>query len=106
VEPGDRRLDGVLQKFAPDGKGQGIPARTHAGKPLCGVSLDSDTMAYLFGNQAADIRSTALIMLAGNDTSGVLCLGSQDPLRFHRQMGTVYLSKLGELLMSAIAQHL
>ena len=100
VEPGDRRLDGILQKFAAQGQDGAV------GKPLCGMKFDGDTMGYLYGNQAADIRSTALIMLTGSDTRGVLCLGSQDPLRFHHQMGTVYLSKLGELLMSGVARHL
>lgn len=106
VEPGDRRLDGIVQKFTVAGQASAIPARSQAGKPLCGVKHDSDTLNYLFGSQAQDIRSTALVLLAGKDTTGVLGLGSNDPQRFHPQMGTLYLSKFGELLMSAISRYL
>jgi uncharacterized protein YigA (DUF484 family) len=106
AEPGDRRFDGVVQKFASSGQTSALPARSQAGKPLCGLKHDSDTLNYLFGSQAQDIRSTALVLLAGKDTTGVLCLGSSDPQRFHPQMGTLYLSKFGELLMSAITRYL
>jgi len=106
VEPGDRRFDGVLRKFAASDQAAALPSRGQAGKPLCGVKHDSDTLQYLFGDQAQDIRSSALVLLAGGDNRGVLCLGSGDPQRFHAQMGTVYLSKLGELLMSAASRYL
>ena len=106
AEPGDRRLDGIVQKFTASGQDSAIPARSQAGKPLCGIKHDSDTLSYLFGSQAQDIRSTALVLLASKDTTGVLCLGSSDPQRFHPQMGTLYLSKFGELLMSAISRYL
>lgn len=106
AEPGDRRFEGVLRKFAASANASALPARSQAGKPLCGVKLDSDTLNYLFGSQAHDIRSCALVLLAGKDTHGVLCLGSSDPVRFHPQMGTLYLSKFGELLMSAISRYL
>lgn len=92
VEPGDLRFDGVVQKFAA------------ANKPLCGDKLDTDTLHYLFGDQAHTIRSSALVLLASADARGVLSLGSSDPQRFHPHMGTVYLSKYGELLMSAIGR--
>ena len=106
AEPGDRRFAGVVQKFTASGQTSALPARSQAGKPLCGVKHDSDTLNYLFGSQAHDIRSSALVLLAGKDTTGVLCLGSSDPMRFHAQMGTLYLSKFGELLMSAISRFL
>ena len=92
VEPGDLRFDGVMQKFAA------------AGKPLCGDKLDTDTLHYLFGDQAQVIRSSALVLLASGDARAVLSLGSSDPQRFHPQMGTMYLSKYGELLMAAIGR--
>jgi uncharacterized protein YigA (DUF484 family) len=106
AEPGDRRFDGIVQKFAASAEATALPARSQAGKPLCGARHDSDTLGYLFGSQAQDIRSSALVLLAGKDTTGVLCLGSSDPQRFHPQMGTLYLSKFGELLMAAISRFL
>ena len=75
-------------------------------KPLCGGKYDSSIMTYLFGEGAAHIKSTALIMMRDARREGVLCLGSRDPHRFHAQMGTIYLSRLGELLISAVGRYL
>jgi uncharacterized protein YigA (DUF484 family) len=106
VEPGDQRFDALVQKFARAGEPVPTPARSQAGRPLCGVQYDRDTTHYLFGAQAGEMGSSALVLLDSGDTTGVLCLGSRDPTRFHPNMGTVYLSKFGELLMSAISRHL
>jgi uncharacterized protein YigA (DUF484 family) len=76
------------------------------GRPVSGGKYDDTMMTYLFGDAAAEIKSTAMIALGGEVSHGVLCLGSQDPLRFHPEMGTLYLVRLGELLMQALRRHL
>ncbi|MFQ5935960.1 MAG: DUF484 family protein, partial [Acidiferrobacterales bacterium] len=76
------------------------------GRPICGGKYDDKMMAYLFGKTAASIKSTAMIALGGENPEGVLCLGSQDPHRFHPDMGSVYLVRLGELLMCGLRQYL
>lgn len=76
------------------------------GRPICGGKYDDKMMQYLFGSGAAEIRSTAMIALGADTPEGVLCLGSADPHRFHPEMGTVYLLRLGELLTRAVARHL
>ena len=88
----DKKLNSVLKQFS-------------GGKPVCGGKYDGSLMRYLFGEQAAEIRSSALIPLALKTPQGVLCLGSRDPHRFHPGMGTVYLTKLGEMLMTSIARY-
>jgi hypothetical protein len=75
-------------------------------QPLCGASLGPDALAALFGEQAADIHSTAVVDMSRHALRGVLVLGSRDPQRFRADMGTVYLARLGELLMAAIVRHL
>jgi uncharacterized protein YigA (DUF484 family) len=75
-----------------------------AGKPICGGKFDDSLNAFLFGEGHRAIRSSALIPLGAQPARGVLALGSHDPHRFHAGMGTVYLTRLGELLMSALAR--
>jgi uncharacterized protein YigA (DUF484 family) len=92
VGPDDARLNELLKQF-------------RAGRPLCGGKQDESLLHYLFGERAREIRSSALIPLGEPAPQGVLGLGSHDPQRFHPGMGTVYLTRLGELLVRAIAVH-
>lgn len=89
----DKKLQAVLRQFS-------------AGKPICGGKFDDSMVRYLFGDHAADTRSSALIPLGAKDPQGVLCLGSRDPHRFHPGMATTYLVKLGELLTHGFMRHL
>lgn len=75
-------------------------------KPACGAGFDESLMRYLFGPRAAEVRSAALIALGTNPAVGLLALGAHDPHRFHAAMGTVYLAKLGDILMHSIARFL
>ncbi len=76
------------------------------GRPICGGKYEDKVMHYLFGGAAGEVRSTAMIALGVDALEGVLCLGSRDPHRFHPEMGTVYLARIGELLTRAVARHL
>ncbi len=89
----DKRLNALLRQFS-------------SGKPICGGKYEESLMGYLFGEQAHEIKSSALIPLGEKNPRGVLAFGTHDPHRFHPGMGTVYLSRLGELLMHNITQHL
>jgi len=91
----DTMLDGLLTSLA---------ARN--GQPLCGAVQATDTLEALFGAQAGNIRSTAVVGLTRHALRGVLVLASRDPQRFRADMGTVYLVRLGELLMAGVARHL
>lgn len=76
------------------------------GLPLCGEVIDPSTIATLFGPSADAIRSVAIIGIERRGLHGALVLGSGDPQRFRPDMGTLYLSRLGDLLMAGIARHL
>jgi uncharacterized protein YigA (DUF484 family) len=71
------------------------------GKSWCG-QLELDRLEYLFGTKAEEINSTALIPLTGEEISGVLAIGSGDQQRFHSQMGTEYLTRLGEIISKTL----
>ena len=74
------------------------------GKPVCGSRFDESLIKYLFGANAATVRSAALIGLGVRGAFGLLALGSHDAHRFHPDMGTVYLAQLGDVLMHSIAR--
>jgi hypothetical protein len=77
----------------------------HGARPLCGARLDEPQRIRLFGNAGREVRSLALIPLGGKLPHGVLALGSSDAQRFHASQGTLYLTRLGELLTEGLARH-
>lgn len=93
VPEDDKRLNTLFQQFS-------------SGKPICGGKFDDSLMSYLFSGRAAEIKSSALIPLGEKNARGVLGLGTQDPFRFHPGMGTVYLTRLGEMLTHGLVRHL
>jgi uncharacterized protein YigA (DUF484 family) len=74
-----------------------------AGKPRCGQIRDTQR-DFLFGAEAPNIGSVALIPLAGQPPLGLLALGSVDRDRFHPGMSTEFLSRMGELITDALAR--
>jgi uncharacterized protein YigA (DUF484 family) len=92
VPEDDKRLNTLFRQFS-------------SGKPICGGKFDESLMSYLFSGRASEIKSTALIPLGEKNPHGILGLGTHDPHRFHPGMGTVYLTRLGELLTHSLARH-
>ena len=80
-----------------DGFREFLDSRT----PRCG-RLPKDQLEYLFGAQADDIQSTALIPMQGEGLIGILAIGSHSEHRFHPGMGTNYLSRLGEIVSKTL----
>jgi uncharacterized protein YigA (DUF484 family) len=53
------------------------------------------------------VRSVALVPLRREaEVFGVLVLGSEEAERFYPQMGTLYLSRIGDLVASALHRQL
>jgi len=73
------------------------------GKPRCGQTRDSQR-EFLFGSEAADIGSVALIPLGERGSVGLLALGSPDRDRFHPGMSTEFLGRAGDLIADALAR--
>ncbi len=67
------------------------------GKPRCG-RLKAAQLEYLFHEHALEIKSAALIPINADEPLGFLAVGSRDPERFLLALGTVFLSRLGELV--------
>jgi len=71
------------------------------GEPLCG-RLQPEKHALLYGTDADDVQSTALLPLPG---VGLVAVGSRDPNRFYPGMGTLFLRMMGEALAAALARN-
>ncbi len=74
-------------------------------EPSCSAEPAPETAA-LFGEQASALKSFAYLPLRDGDTFGLLALASEDPQRYYVGMGTLYLSRLGDLIGCALAPHL
>jgi uncharacterized protein YigA (DUF484 family) len=72
-----------------------------SGKPRCGQVRDSQR-ELLFGSEANDIGSVALVPLGDKGSLGLLALGSSDHDRFHPGMSTEFLARLAELVSDAL----
>jgi len=75
----------------------------NAGKPRCGQLRDSQR-EFLFGADAAEIGSVALVPLGEKGSLGLLACGSHDSQRFNPTMSTDFLAHIGELIAAALAR--
>jgi uncharacterized protein len=81
-------------------------------QPYCGPATSAEAAGW-FGEAAPHIRSVAFMALrepgaAASEGAciGLLVLGSEDPMRFYPEMGTLYLKRLGELVGAGLARFL
>lgn len=68
--------------------------REHA---VCGP-VNGEKATLLFGEEAVGIQAAALIPIYTETQSGALAIGSSDPERFHPDMGTDFIDRLGEIV--------
>jgi hypothetical protein len=72
-------------------------------KPRCGQVRDSQR-EFLFGSDANDIGSVALVPLGEKGSMGLLALGSTERDRFHPGMSTEFLGRMADLIADAVAR--
>lgn len=72
---------------------------------VCGKST-AEQKAFLFEQQAEQIKSAAIIPLVAGANLGLIGLGANDVERFNVSMGTDFLSQLGDLISASLAVHL
>ena len=74
--------------------------------PFCGLNADFEAAGWM-QSDAAEIRSLALIPLRTECAAapfGLLTLGSADLHRFRSDMGTAFLSRIGQLAAAALSR--
>jgi len=70
--------------------------------PYCGQHAVYESQAW-FGESAVHLKSFALVPLARAELAfGVVALASEDARRFYAEMGTLYLTRIGELVSHAL----
>jgi len=75
-------------------------------RTVCEDHIEKPVHQYLFGRLESPVTSYALVALGRNARLGFLALGSREPGRFRPEMGTVYLSRMGDLVAAALGRHL
>ena len=65
--------------------------------------LSDSQRELLFGREANDIGSVALVPLGDHGSLGLLALGSTDRDRFHPGMSTEFLARMAELITDALS---
>lgn len=73
--------------------------------PVCGRS-SIEQKAFLFGEDAEQVGSAAVIPLVAGADLGLLGLGGREASRFTSSMGTEFLNQIGEMVSIALAVHL
>jgi hypothetical protein len=68
-----------------------------AGQPECGKP-SAEQARFLFGADAGEVESYALVPLRHAGLKGVLAIGSRDPLRFEPAMGHLFLSQMSDVV--------
>lgn len=72
---------------------------------VCGKST-SEQKHYLFDDKAEKVKSVAIIPLIAGANLGLIGLGANNAQRFKSNMGTDFLSQVGELISASLAGHL
>ncbi len=72
---------------------------------VCGKST-SEQKHYLFDDKAEKVKSVAIIPLIAGANLGLIGLGADNAQRFKSNMGTDFLSQVGELISASLAGHL
>lgn len=70
-------------------------------RPRCGQIRDSQR-TFLYGQDADDIGSAALLPLGANASLGLLAIGSRDAKHFHAGMSTDFLVRIGEVVTAVL----
>ncbi len=69
--------------------------------PFCG-NLSVEQAQSLFGDHALAVRSAAIVPMSSTQLEGLLVIGSREASRFHLNMGTLFLTQIGELVATRI----
>lgn len=76
-----------------------------ANRAMCGTFSNEET-TYLFGDNAKEIGSVALVPLIHGNSFGLLAIGNRDPQYYRSSMGTLFLSYIAEVLNRSLPRQL
>ena len=104
-----RVWNSVLTRDTPEFQAVSEEVRFYAGdlsRPHCGAPVNQDVVSW-FGEAAPHVRSVALVpLMRDRRVFGLLALGSEDAERFYADMGTLYVTRIGEMVSSVMQRYL
>ena len=84
---------------------RGLGQHLQHARPVVG-GLAEQEIAFLFDQDAEQLGSAAIAILRAEQPFGVLAIGNPDPERYRANMGTLFLSYIGDVLNRLLPQHL
>jgi uncharacterized protein YigA (DUF484 family) len=88
--------------ISPDSKDlKPFDTELRTGRPTCG-KLTLTQARVLFGFQANEVKSCAIIPMLFTDLEGFLAIGSRDENRFHASMGHLFLTQMSEVIATRL----
>ncbi len=72
-----------------------------SGKPSCGKPTIMQARV-LFGFQANEVKSCAIVPMLYTGLEGLLAIGSRDEKRFHASMGHLFLTQMSEVIATRL----
>lgn len=76
---------------------QSIQGILSSSRAVCGT-LRPQEMSFLFPEQTSEVGSAAVAPLGNGEVVGVLAVGSYDPNHYRANMGTMFLTYVGDIL--------
>lgn len=73
----------------------------HSGLPTCGKPTLAQARV-LFGVQANEVKSCAIVPMLFTELEGLLAIGSRDEKRFHASMGHLFLTQMSEVIATRL----
>lgn len=104
-----RVWNSVLSRSGPEFLPVGEEVRFFTGdlvQPYCGAPAIKEIAGW-FGPAGRQIRSVALVPLRRDEQAfGLLAMGSEDPERFYPEMGTLYVTRIGDMVSHILRRQL
>ncbi len=99
-ESPSKNLDNIF--VSPDSKElKPFADELRTGKPTCGKPTLTQAR-MLFGFQANDVKSCAIVPMLFTELEGLLAIGSRDENRFHASMGHLFLTQMSEVIATRL----
>ncbi len=89
----------ILNLFvqAEDGNLKHFQQEMSENRPKCGRPTLAQAR-FLFGENAGDVQTCAIIPMVFTELEGILAIGSRDNNRFHYSLGNMFLTQMSEII--------
>lgn len=97
--------ESIARIATPDNANQEVSAMLSAANATCG-RLSTSEMNFLFGDSLNILGSAAVVILRSKDNLGILALGNSDVGYYTKDMGTIFIDYIAEIISLILPKHL